>query len=340
MQKIRPIFSLLAAFVLLSTATDAQKKKYEFAHNKNVSQTYPASSGDKLNIDNQFGDVVIKTWNRNEVKVDISVEVSSTIKEDADEMFNRIDIRHSKSGNNISFKTDMEDKKDRDNDKRDRYNKNDKQDHSNQIDIHYEVSMPSNLALDLKNRFGKSVVPDLTGKVDIDEQFGDLDAGRLTNPGKITVKFGSANIDGLNDADVDLQFINNVATLKNITGTLDLNANFCQKNGVVIYTNSINSLNVKANYSDVVLVVPKDVSANFNIKTQWGSLKNNTAFNISKENEEDNNSKYYGPRFSNSYKGSAGGGKNKYTLKGNFSDFIIGHDAPALKDYKKKTASL
>lgn len=337
MIKAKLIFKLLVALALFSSTAIAQKKKYEFVHNKNVSQTYAALAGDKLTIDNQFGDVIIKTWNRNEVKVDISVEASSTIKEDAEELFNRIDIQHGKSGNIISFKTKMEDRKDKDR----RDHTGDKGQHSNEMDIHYEVNMPANLALELKNRFGKSLVPDLTGKVDIDEQFGDLNAGRLSNPGKIIVKFGSATIEGLNDATLDLQFISNVATLKNATGSLDVNTNFCQKNGVVIYTSALSALHVKANYSDVVLVVPKDASAGFTVNTQWGSLKNHTAFNIAKDgSEEDNNTRHYGPRFSNSYSGTAGTGKNKYTLKGNFSDFVITHEAPAMKDYKKKTASL
>ena len=39
---------------------------------RNISKTYPAS-GNTLNIDNQFGNVKIITWDKNEIKVDIHI---------------------------------------------------------------------------------------------------------------------------------------------------------------------------------------------------------------------------------------------------------------------------
>ena len=46
-----------------------EKKRYEFFKERNISKTYPAS-GNTLNIDNSFGDVVVTTGG-SEIKVDI-----------------------------------------------------------------------------------------------------------------------------------------------------------------------------------------------------------------------------------------------------------------------------
>src|ERR1044072_3988346 len=60
-----------------------QRQRYEFFHERNISKTYPAS-GNTLNIDNQFGEVKFVTWDKNEIKVDIHIEASSTNKALAD----------------------------------------------------------------------------------------------------------------------------------------------------------------------------------------------------------------------------------------------------------------
>jgi hypothetical protein len=337
MKKIHVLLSnVLLTALLLSSAVYAQEKKYEFSKDRSISQTYSASGNDKLSIDNQFGKVVVKTWSRNEVKVDIKIEVSSTIKEDADELFEKIDVTHGKSGNNISFKTTMEKNKDKDKEKKEN---NRKGSYSNSIHIDYEVNMPAGLALDLENRFGKTILPDLSGSVDVDQQFGDLEAGKLSNPGNISVKFGSASIEGVDGGKYDFQFVNNTAVLKNATGDIKVKVQHCKSNGVVIYAANTNSVDVDAQHSDVVIVVPKDMSAQYDIDTHFGSFKNSSSFAIKKEGDDDNDNRR-GPQFNHSYKGSSGQGKTKITLDGNFTDFMISHEAPPAKPKKEKTRSV
>jgi len=66
-----------------------EKKRYEHFKERNISKTYP-SSGNTLNIDNTFGDVKVTTWDKNEIKVDIHIESSSTSKEYAEKTFERM----------------------------------------------------------------------------------------------------------------------------------------------------------------------------------------------------------------------------------------------------------
>jgi hypothetical protein len=332
MKKIHVLFShALLAALLLSSASFAQKQKYDYSKDRTISETYSANGNDKLTINNQFGKVVVKTWSRNEVKVDIKIEVSSTIKEEADEMFERIDVEHGKNGSNIYFKTTMEKNKEK------QRQKNYSGTHSNSINIDYEVSMPANLTLALENKFGKTIIPDLQGEVDIDQQFGDLETGKLSNPRNITVKFGSADIESVDGGTYDFQFAKS-AVIKNASGDVKVRVQHCKSDGVVVYGNNLSSLNVNAQHSDVALVIPKDMSAQYNVETEFGSFDNNTSFAI-RENAEDNDNRR-GPRFNHTYKGSSGGGKAKVTLDGNFTDFFIGHEAPMQKEKAKKVRSV
>jgi len=88
-KKILSIVLLLATARLFAQDGDTEKKekkRYEFFRERNISKTYPAS-GNTLNIDNQFGEVKITTWDKNEIKVDIHIETSSTQKDLADKTF-------------------------------------------------------------------------------------------------------------------------------------------------------------------------------------------------------------------------------------------------------------
>lgn len=335
MKKIHVLLSnaLLIALLLSSAAFSQKREKYEFAKDRSISETYSTSGSDKLTINNQFGKVVIRTWSRNEVKVDIKIEVSSTDQADAEEMFERIDVNHGKSGGSIYFKTTMEKNKEHKKTERDQNKKR-----SNSIHIDYEVSMPANLDLDIETRFGQTIIPDLTGKVDIDHQFGDLEAGRLSNPGKVSVRFGSAQIEAVEGGSYDFQFVNNQAVLRNAKGDIKVNVQHCKSNGVVIYGEDVSSLKVNAQHSDVALVIPRDMSAQFSVETSFGSFKNNTGFSIKEEGDGDDNRR--GPRFNHTYKGSSNNGRTKIVLDGNFTDFTIGHEAPPVKPKGEKSKKI
>jgi hypothetical protein len=315
-------FSFLFLVVLLvgTFSIQAQDKKYEFSFDRTISQSYPASAGDELKIDNQFGNVNIKTWNRNEVKVDISIVVSSTVKEAMEMMKENIDVRHGKNGKEIYFITDMSSKN----------KKEYKGNQSNEIKINYEVSMPASLALDLTNKFGKSFVPDLTGKVDIQQSFGALTAGKLSQAGKIDVSFSAVTVEGAVNGRFKISFTKELAVLKNLSGDIDVNIQHCKTGGgVVIYADNTSSLTVNAQHSDVAVVLPKDASASFTADTNFGSFENTSSFRFLVDGDEDNDRR--GPKFDHNYKSTLGGGKNSIKLKGSFTDFQIAHEAPGPK---------
>ena len=105
-KNILPILLLLTTAQLFAQEGDKKKerKRYENFKERNISKTYTAS-GNTLNIDNRFGHVKITTWDKNEIKVDIHLETSSTDKEFTEKSFARMDVEESKDGNNINLKT-------------------------------------------------------------------------------------------------------------------------------------------------------------------------------------------------------------------------------------------
>ena len=97
-------FSLVFSLLLLAQANlfaqndndnnnnNDHKKKYEFVKTKSVNKSYNVSSSDKLNIQNSFGSVKVITWDRNEIKVDVAIEVSANTDALAQKIFDRISV--------------------------------------------------------------------------------------------------------------------------------------------------------------------------------------------------------------------------------------------------------
>src|SRR5688572_15103684 len=186
LQKMKRTFrNILPGVLLLATVPlfaqeekenkEKKRERYEFFRERNISKTYPAS-GNTLNIENKFGNVKIVTWNKNEIKVDIHIETSSTHKELADKTFERLDVEDRQEGKNIYFKTS--------------HNKNKEGDKiscnncSNTMSVDYTVQIPAGNALNIENTFGGIEIPDYTGPVSLTNKYGHLSAGKLSKPEK------------------------------------------------------------------------------------------------------------------------------------------------------------
>jgi hypothetical protein len=318
MQKLIKTFKVLLPLLLLVQGTlwaqndndndNNKKKKYEFVKTKSVNKSYNVSSSDRLNIQNSFGSVEVKTWNRNEIKVDVEIEVSANTDALAQKMLDRISVKDGKSGNEVSFKTDM---KDIHNSKGD--NKNEK----STMSINYTVSMPAINALTVKNEFGSTTIPDFSGEVDLTSKFGSLTTGNLASIKNIHVEFGKANLANINSAPVTIKF--SKAVISKLSGAIKLNLEFCS-NVRLSMDNSLSSLDLKTSYSTVNLKPLGSLSASYNISTSFGSFKNTSDVKFNSD-EEDNER---GPKFDYEYSGKSGSGNIPVKVKSSFGKIILG----------------
>ena len=325
-KKILPIVLLLATAHLFAQDGDTdkkEKKRYEFFRERNISKTYPAS-GNTLNIDNQFGEVKITTWDKNEIKVDIHIETSSTNKELADKTFERIDVTDKQNGKDINFKTIM--------------NKNGKDENthcnncSNTMSIDYDIKMPSGNALNIENSFGSIVIPDYAGPVSLSNKYGSLKAGKLSKPEKVVVEFGSADLKSIGN--IDLTFKYSSVTIGNLTGKSKLKFEFCGYSKVNL-DNGLTALSVDDSYSSVHLVPAANFSATYNISTSYGSLIDKTNIGIARTDSPEK----YGPDLNKRYEGKSGSGTAKIDIRSSFGNIMIGEGTKADMKEKKKVKS-
>ncbi len=331
---IKPFSIILPLLLLLQVSLFAQndndndndnkndnKKKYEFVKKKAVNKSYNVSSSDKLDIQNSFGSVEVHTWNRNEIKVDVDIEVSANTDALAQKIIDRISVTDEKGGNGIAFKTSMKDMNNQ---------KGGNKDEKSSMSINYTISMPAGNPLTVKNEFGSTIIPDFNGEVDLTSKFGSLTTGNLSSIKNINVEFGKATLANISSAPVNIKF--SKAVISKLSGAVKLNLEFCS-NVRLSLDNNLSSLDLKTSYSTVNLKPQGGLSASYNISTSFGSFKNTSDVKFSSD-ADDNNDR--GPKFDYEYSGKSGNGSVPVKVKSSFGKIILGEASEEdMKDKNK-----
>ncbi|MEO6254352.1 MAG: hypothetical protein ABIO79_13645 [Ferruginibacter sp.] len=323
---IKPFKIILPLLILLQVNVFAQndndnndngKKKYAFVKTKSVNKTYHVSSTDKLNIDNSFGKVEIHTWDKNEIKVDVRIEVSANSESLAQKMIDRISVSDEKNSKGISFETKMKDV-------------NNNKEEKSSMSIDYSIYMPAGNPLHVENEFGATIIPDHRGEVELVSKFGSLTAGNLSNVKSIQVEFGRAKIESVNNGNLVIKYSN--STLGKLSGNIKMNVEF-STNVIMNLDNSLSGLDAKASYSSLNLKPSPDMSASYTINTSFGSFKNRTAVKFDGDDDKDERS----PKFDYKYSGRSGSGNIQIKVNTSFGNVILGEPGP--NDMKDKNKS-
>ncbi|MBP6430908.1 MAG: hypothetical protein KA319_03995 [Ferruginibacter sp.] len=307
---------LLGCFVAQAQEDEKPKKRYEVEKKKIYEKTYALGAGDKVKITNQFGFVKINTWNKSEINVKVEIIASAKSESRANNLLESLSITDKKVSNVVSFKTSIDN--DRDNGG------------SQTMEINYTVFMPSNNSLDLKNEFGATTISDFEGMVDITSKFGSLTTGKLTNIEEILVEFGKAKIESMKNGTATFKF--SKAEVNHLVGSNSLKFEFCDKSKVMV-DNDATSVNINESYSKLYIIPSANFSANYNVRTSFGSFKNRTGNKFTRADEEPD----YGADTDKEYEGQRGSGACKVKIKSSFGNIILGQPTTEeMNDEKKK----
>jgi hypothetical protein len=328
------VIFLISTFAFVSTARASEDPKVE--KKKTYSKSYPVSSGEKISLTNQFGQMKLITWEKNEVKVDVDITAKADDDKRAQEILDKITIEDGKGSGGIYFKTKFG-KDDWDNNGYKNKNKNkdekNEKNHSQGMEINYTVYLPIGNPLNADNQFGAMTIPDYRGEATLISKFGSLTAGKISNGKSVSVEFGKADIGQLDGGKLSIKF--STGSVNKLTGDLDANFEFCDKIKLNI-DNEVKDLDIKNSYSTLYLDLNKNFSANYDISTSFGEFKNKTAFAIKEEGKEDDGDKY-SPRFDHKYSGTSGNGNTKVKIRSSFGEIIMGHDLVVdMTETKKK----
>lgn len=134
---------------------------------KNFNKSFTVGKNEVVMLANKYGRIDVKTGAANQVSVSVRVRVNATSQEEAQKMFDRINIAFSNGPEFVKAETVIESQNDA---TIWRWNKAQTSDFA----IDYEVVMPVNNRLDLSNKYGTSTIAALNAAVKIEHKYGDF----------------------------------------------------------------------------------------------------------------------------------------------------------------------
>lgn len=321
---------------------------------KNVTFSYNINAGDKISLENQFGDIKVNFWNKNEVKVEVTIVANATSEERASNFISTVDVVGKKSDGIVSIKTiiDREDGN---------YNNNtwkSGNNEKNSLRIDYQVFMPKVNALKVKNSFGNTIIPDFSSTLVVNQSYGKLIAEDVSNAqsdislafckdsyiksmvgGKLKASYSGIkmekadNLDFNNSfGDIDIKEVGRIdakisyskGSIGMIKESSDLKLEFSNGFNLGGIGKNVKELGINANYSPVNLTLSDDMAYDFEVKANYGKFsypeEKTISFTRNTETEEKKNDHY---RFNSTkyYEGKIGKGSPvcKITVNGNFS---------------------
>lgn len=167
-------------------------------YTKTIKKEFVINANGTTSISNKYGKVEVKTWDKNRVKIDVTIAVKARNEDAAKMIFDRIDIAFSNDNDFVRAATSIEQKSKGWWPSRSKEN----------IDyaINYEVYLPATNNLDLSHRYGEIMVEDLQGQGVINSKYANFTIGSLGDNSEIVLAYGNGSIEKAENLKLDVSY--------------------------------------------------------------------------------------------------------------------------------------
>lgn len=177
---------LLCLVLFGATATTGWANGPEQEFTKKINREFSTTANGMTALYNKYGKVNVNTWDKNNVKIDITIIVNASNQRDADKIFDRINVNFTNTAGYVKAETMM--------DSEGKTWWPGPGSTCQDFKINYEVWMPLGNQLDLKNKYGNSYVSTLNGKLTADIRYGDLRTESVNNDANLSIAYGKATM--------------------------------------------------------------------------------------------------------------------------------------------------
>jgi len=205
---IRVTILLFMVFPVISIAQNDENLE-TFTKEKN--EQYPSGKFSGVEIENKHGDVSVKAWDKDSIRIDARAAVKAGDTETGEKIIEDISINALNNNKTIRFQTKFDE---------DFYSV-----HS--FHVQYEVFLPANINIKVINRFGDINISSLTGRIEVDLEYGDLNQSGLGTADTLEGKISFASVQTGNLKNVSIELNNSDITLGN-TGNVEISGKFYQ----------------------------------------------------------------------------------------------------------------
>lgn len=187
------------AFLLLAVGLSAPLLQATEV-DKKLEKEYSIDQNSVLLIRNRHGDVKFINWDKDQVKIEVTITVEHTNERKAQDLLDLIDVEFDESGNEISAITRINDRMNT------RFFGTNKD-----FDIDYTISHPAYLNVEVVNNYGNIFINELSGHLMLIAKYTDvfineLSRGNTKPVNEIRLAYGDAEIEKLNWAILHLSY--------------------------------------------------------------------------------------------------------------------------------------
>jgi hypothetical protein len=308
---------------------------------KKVTYSYSLKPSDKININNQFGDVKMKLWQKNSIRVEVVITANAPTESRAVGFLRMVEIANRYAAGEVSFETIL-------NTQNSAYKNNlnwtSREENKNQLQVDYLVYLPKNHALTIDNSFGDIYLPSIESSVKLRQNHGTLFAENITHDdSNVEINFGKAFIKSMHGGDLKAEYsvlhLNeaNKTRLENRSGKIQIKE-LIDVDGIISYSTGfletikeaanfkidfsnglrlgtidkdVKVIEIDCNYSSFELPTNTNSEFDFDVKTVNGKVKfpENREVRFSRNSDTEAKMGTYAPK--SFYSGSMGDSKNK-----------------------------
>lgn len=255
-----------------STDNQDQDQSDDPTRAKTFSKSFNIDKNDKVSLSNIYGSITIKTWDKNEIKVDADIKAYANTEADAQKLLDNVSINASKEGDQVVFKTNMQERlgswgRGTVNGKRWR----------KEVKIYYTVYMPKGNALTVSQNYGSITMDDFSGPTSIKVTHGALTGGDLNSSNNyISAAYSTVKLKDVNAARINHEY--GAGLTIGTIGTLDLDAHYIPINITAIK----NSGKIDHEYgSGINITSANNLTINTHyVKTRIATLTGTTTANL------------------------------------------------------------
>ncbi|MDA3879771.1 MAG: hypothetical protein PF436_05220 [Prolixibacteraceae bacterium] len=223
---------LFAAIVIFSSLTCIPASA-QISESEHISRGFIVNSSTIVDISNKYGDIVVKTWDRDTLWVQIDYKVSGENYDQLKLKMNEINFELTQSGHYVVIDTKIGAPQSRIM-KEFRKLKETIGFNDTEVEINMIITLPENLDLHLNNKFGNIYIDDYNGDITIDMANGRLKTHNLNGYANLKINFTDAIINHIEHGNIEVNYSD-----LNLTSTKKLRINSKTSNITITEASSL-----------------------------------------------------------------------------------------------------
>ncbi|MGF7138729.1 hypothetical protein [Roseimarinus sediminis] len=204
--KFKILYFTTVLFISALMALFSSNRAYaQVTESRTLTKGFEVDKSTIVDIENKYGDVSIETWDKDSVWVEIVYEVSEKNYDRLDKKMKEISFELTQSGHYVVVSTIIGSTRNMLLGEINKLKESIGMAES-QVKIDIRISLPDQLDLRIKNKFGNIYLDDYNGDVSINLSNGRLKAHDLTGYSNLTISFSDAIINSIDTGSLEIYY--------------------------------------------------------------------------------------------------------------------------------------